>query len=146
MAAMRRNQSKPTSTSTLVMTVALGALLGGASLMGCGEEEVPVRPTYSRDIAPLMEAHCIRCHGAGGTLNADPDIPANAKFTGPPTNGDFTSLNDNGNVNGLLHYTGAGIAILKLYVDSGPMPLPPANPLTDREHDLLMTWAANPLP
>ncbi|HEV3031119.1 MAG TPA: hypothetical protein VG319_05715 [Polyangia bacterium] len=131
----------------LLVTMLAGAAVGGGA--GCGNA-VPDRPSYERDIKPLMEAHCIRCHGAGGTLNADPDIAANAKFHGAPTNGDFTTLDDVNGHFGLLHYTdmGAGTAVvLKSFVDTlGPMPLPPADPLTSYEHELLFTWAHTPLP
>ncbi|HVR00567.1 MAG TPA: hypothetical protein VMT47_00420 [Polyangia bacterium] len=133
----------------LVTMLAVATLVGGAGCLNA----VPDRPSYERDIKPLMEAHCIRCHGAGGTFNKDPDIPPPpaAKVSGPPINGDFTSLQDTNGHNGLLHYTtmggAAGLAALHIYVDGtfGPMPPPPADRLTNWETDLLFTWANNPL-
>ncbi len=131
----------------LLVTMLAGAALVGAA--GC-LNAVPDRPSYERDIKPLMEAHCIRCHGAGGTFNKDPDIPLPlAKVSGPPLNGDFTSLQDVNGHTGLLHYTApmGGVAALHIYVDGifGPMPPPPADRLTNWETDLLFTWANNPL-
>jgi hypothetical protein len=131
----------------LVTMLAGAALVGGA---GCGNP-VPDRPSYALDIKPLMEARCIRCHGGGGTLNADPDIPTTSKSKGAPINGDFTMPVENVNGHfGLLHYTAmgmGGVAALKIYVEGplGPMPPPPADRLTSYEHDLLFAWAANPL-
>jgi mono/diheme cytochrome c family protein len=134
----------------LLVTVLTGAaLVAGAGCLNA----IPDRPSYERDIKPLMEAHCIRCHGAGGTLNTDPDIPPppHAKVQGPPLNSDFTSLQGENGHFGLMNYTlggSPGVVFLKTYVEGtlGPMPPPPADPLTNWERDLLFTWANNPLP
>jgi hypothetical protein len=137
--------SMRTRFSTLAL---LGALfLAGAGLAGCGAEAVPDFVSYSRQIQPLMEARCVRCHGAGGTLNADSDILPNVnKYSGAPTNGYFNRLEDDGMKFGLMHYTGGLVAFTMGYVDGGPMPLPPAAPLSDREHELFSNWLSNPYP
>jgi hypothetical protein len=127
----------------VIGTLALGAVALGAA--GCGEEPVPTVVTYSQHIKPLVEAHCIRCHGAGGMFNADPyAVPVNNSQG--PTNGDFTTLNDVGTapnvVYGLLHYTGAGAILMKAYLLE--MPPAPAPPLTDRENQMMLNWIANP--
>jgi mono/diheme cytochrome c family protein len=119
----------------LVTVLAGAAVVGGA---GCGNP-VPDRPSYERDIKPLMEAHCIRCHGAGGTLNADPDIRPVSGVQKPNAT-DFTSLN------GLMPLTGAAEPALELFVKTLPMPPPPSDLLTNYERELLFTWAKNPLP
>ncbi len=120
-----------------------------AGLVGCGENDVPVNPSYARDIQPLLDAHCVRCHGAGGTLNGDPDVPPGSiklpcapipdggAYTCAPTNGDFTALNGANGKAGLATYA-AGI---KTYL-ALPMPPPPSEPLDDYETNLLVTWAA----
>ena len=41
------------------------------ALAACAPE-VPAAPTYSKDVQPILAAHCVRCHGANDTLNADP--------------------------------------------------------------------------
>jgi hypothetical protein len=41
------------------------------ALAAC-EPEVPAAPTYSKDVKPILDAHCVRCHGANDTLNPDP--------------------------------------------------------------------------
>jgi hypothetical protein len=138
---MRRAQSLWSAR----LAVGAVAVIGSALWSGCGTD-VPIRPTYKNDIAPLMEAHCIRCHGAGGMLNGDPD---SQKVDGvqQPANGDFTSLqNDAAGHSGLAAYTNQmpNAALMKLFLPQ--MPPPPAPPLTDWEHTLLETWLADPLP
>ena len=86
------------TTVSLIALAGLAAVLGGAGCVESSGDE-PINPTYSHQIKPLMEAHCIRCHGAGGTLNLDPDIPdAEGVLQGAPIRGDFTMLNDSGGV------------------------------------------------
>jgi hypothetical protein len=129
-----------------------GAGLVSAALAGCGENPVPEFVSYQRQIQPLMEAHCVRCHGAGGTLNADSDILKSATFHGAPTNGYFNMLANDGMKYGLMHYTVAGAAepsggpTNALVFINAPMPPPPAPPLTDREYDMLQRWLYNPYP
>ncbi len=36
---------------------------------GCGSPSVPAQPAYDADVRPILMAHCVRCHGAGGSLN-----------------------------------------------------------------------------
>ena len=119
-------------------------LVVGAS---CGENPVPENVSYMRDIKPLMEAHCIRCHGAGGSLNKDPDIPDSGMvLQGAPTNGYFTQLADLSPTQyGLMHYTGTtGSAIMGIYLPQ--MPPPPGERLTDRETTMLTRWENHPFP
>jgi hypothetical protein len=139
-----------TLLSLALLTVAAGALAG------CGEEPIPVNVSYAMDIKPLMEARCIRCHGAGGTLNNDPGsvpTPMGGVPLTMPTNGDFTRLEAVGMIHGLMFYTkpGGGLAIfdgyLKPVMGKPPlMPPAPAPQLTSREHDMLYQWMNNPLP
>jgi hypothetical protein len=139
---MRRGQS------LWVARLAVGALalMGGALWSGCGND-VPVRPSYKTDIAPLMEAHCVRCHGAGGTLNADPDMSPSFPFKGAPTNGYFTQLADPGaGKYGALHYTGTLTPYMKMFLVDIGMPPPPSDRLDNRDIDMLLDWCANPLP
>ena len=127
---------------TLPVVLALLAVLGA----GCGEEPAPLFPSYATDVKPLVAARCIRCHGAGGMLNTDPDSTP-VLGVQKPNNSDFTRLDDaNGNY-GLLHYTSAGAGGVKsLTTFLSMMPPPPAPPLTDREYNILVNWAKNPLP
>jgi hypothetical protein len=141
--AMQRN--------SLLSLFAFALVAGG--LVGCGENAVPENPSWTTDIQPMMEAHCVRCHGGGGMLNGDPDVPPlfNTKlmfcppakdggaYTCAPTNGNFTTEA------GLMSYTTKvmGVPLLKTYLDA-PMPPPPSEPLDDYEYNTLMKWAYNP--
>ncbi len=128
--------------------------LGG--LVGCGENDIPENPGWARDIQPLMDAHCVRCHGGGGTLNGDPDVPPGSlhagtvaipcapvanggAYTCAPLGGNFTSQA------GLMPYVAQGAMQLQGYLNY-PMPPPPSEPLDDFETKLLLKWASNPLP
>jgi hypothetical protein len=125
------------------LVVALAGSLFGAA--GCGNA-AKHSPSYEADIKPLMEAHCIRCHGAGGMLNEDPDMKKILAGQPAATNGDFTRLDDANGRHGLMFYTAGSAANLHLYVDTGPMPPPPSSRLTSFEYDTLFNWAESPNP
>jgi hypothetical protein len=138
-------------------------ILAGVALAGCGEEPIPDTVSYVRDVKPLMEARCIRCHGAGGMQNKDPSLPA--WFVGnytdtPKGSSDLTTFES----------TMRNAGLFKIYLNPMPeklmgdptpeqpmgtppapaveslMPPPPAPPLTTREHDMLLKWALDPRP
>jgi len=145
-----------------LFSLSLGALAGG-----CTAESVPNVPTYENDVKPIMQARCIRCHGAGGTDNADPDhkgiLPGSAPFDGI-----FTRLEDDCGdgaalmCHGLLHYAGVPTSdggsspqsLMRAYIhstsDSGTvnprMPPPPSPLLTSRELDVLDKWLSESPP
>jgi hypothetical protein len=134
-------------TNTLFSLACL--IVASGALVGCGEEPIPDNVSFARDIKPLMEARCIRCHGAGGTLNDDPYSQPTGMVT-KPESGDFRHIETVNGISGLGNYTGAGLVLLKLYIDpmKGPplMPPPPAPPLTAREKEMLLKWAAGSPP
>ena len=60
-------------THLAVWALATAILAATATLTaGCGTEPVPDTPSFAVDVAPIMHARCVRCHGGGGTLNIDP--------------------------------------------------------------------------
>jgi hypothetical protein len=130
----------------------LGFVAGiGAALVGCGEEPIPANVSYLHDIKPLVEARCIRCHGAGGGDNDDPAINHPTPGTLRTPTSDFTRLDAHlaadgkTTINGLMAFTGPNGGSFPIFLAS-PMPPRPAPPLTTREHDMLIQWASNPLP
>jgi hypothetical protein len=135
----------------LLGLVLLALVVSAGALAGCGEEPVPLNPSYTVDIKPLMAARCIRCHGAGGKLNVDPDSVLNKQVKDPsippqaPKLADFTRLEDMGDRKGLLFYTLDGGVGMQIYIKTGPMPPPPAPALTEREYTMLMRWLKNPI-
>lgn len=48
--------------------------LTSALQLGC-EAPLPKDPGFEVDVRPILQARCVRCHGAGGMLNGDPQIP-----------------------------------------------------------------------
>jgi hypothetical protein len=126
-----------TLSAAIVLLAALGT--------GCVENgEAPLFPSYETDVKPIMGARCIRCHGGGGTLNLDPDIPDGNRYTGAPMNGNFTQLADSPPQAGLMFYATTGKILWKGAIKD--MPPPPAPPLTERERTILDRWIENPLP
>jgi hypothetical protein len=142
--------------AVLVLALSLGAVAG------CSEEPIPEEGfvDYVIHIQPMLNARCLRCHGAGGTLNGDPDVPDSGTFgtlgtqyMGKPTNGYFDCYFDRGDCtvptnpgcrHGLRYYAGdsPGAALAIAWLPA--MPPPPAQPLTSREKELLRRWLARP--
>jgi hypothetical protein len=135
-----------------------GVALAALALAGC-EKPVPATPTYSKHVLPILEAHCVRCHGSGGTLNADPH---SLEPTSSPPNGYLNQYEDKvdctPDANGLYPLTCVGGAHYEavngnLYdfihgIAQPRMPLAPAAPLDDWELSVLDNWLAEkpPLP
>jgi hypothetical protein len=117
---------------------------------GC-QNEAPLFPGYEKDIKPLMSAHCIRCHGAGGSLNADPYEVAISTGQKAAINGNFTALADQNGKHGLMFYTGtpntqSGWDTMHTYLVQIGMPPPPSNKLDDWSTEMLLRWCSKPLP
>jgi hypothetical protein len=135
MSAMR---NLPVALVAVVLLAAVG--------LGCTaeSEDAPLQPSYEHDIKPLMAAHCIRCHGAGGSLNLDPDATPVAPSGQPkvqmPKVGDFTDMA------GLMPYVGKTYKLMMSSIETLPMPPPPSAPLTDREKEMFAAWLQVPLP
>jgi hypothetical protein len=110
---------------------------------GACEPEKPAMPSFAVDVGPILASHCVRCHGAGGTLQGEPGDPL-----GAPTVCHFNIYDDVGDCNAdpTTCQTGAKTcsAIFEAYLPS--MPPPPAAKLNAWELDVLRTWAKNPTP
>ena len=133
--------------------------LAGLALAACDKAPVPDMPSFEHDIKPLTLSRCVRCHGAGGTLNADPSATI---LNTAPVNGFFDHDEDPPNCTtpagtvcrGLRAYAasgsadggGAGPNHSQWVVFFPMMPPAPGAPLTDRERELLDRWNMNPQP
>jgi hypothetical protein len=123
----------------LLIVPALGFLLAA-----CGEGPIPDRPGFETDIKPLTLSRCVRCHGAGGTLNADPK----AVLSYAPFNGFFDQYDDPQNCTtptgqpcrGFAYYAGMGRPNFDHYFPM--MPPSPGAQLSDRERELINRWIA----
>jgi hypothetical protein len=140
-----------------LMFVVAGAL---ALLAGC-QEPVPGQPTYTTDIKPLFEAHCVRCHsadGVDGSTGKDPRA-INGYATDQPVShlGSFADVGDCDPDAGFdaqppcvrgAQYE-ALVGPMSLYIHttlSVRMPLAPSEPLTSWELSLVDKWIANGAP
>jgi hypothetical protein len=130
-------------TKLLLAFITVAAASG--ALAGCGEDEAPIFPTYETDVAPLLAARCIRCHGAGGTMFADPEISQawidgrNAKTPQAPVNGVEYHRIPKGDFStkaGAMEYGMSLYSLGKL----NEMPPPPFPQLTSREWAIFKGW------
>lgn len=133
-------------------TLALAALaLAALATVACAPEK-PATPSYARDVAPIFEAHCTRCHTSknGGPLanpatgktplvcrldfyDGDPATCAPADGGAPPPacwGAHFCATSFGGP--------------LKSYINgvTDPMPPPPSTLLNDWERDIVERWVA----
>jgi len=123
------------------------AALALLALPGC-TPEVPANPTYTKDVQPILIAHCVRCHGANDMLNAIPGIKATSAMPAECYLQRYES-EPPGCTPGGTCKAGAGYCagLLPTYInspDNGPlrMPPPPADPLSQWEKDVINRWAA----
>ena len=127
----------------------LFALVLVVAALGCSPE-VPAVPTYTKDVGPILAAHCARCHNADFTPVLDPIAGMNKV----PLLCHLHSFEDTGDCStaGPACRSGAktcAALIPTLITEAVPdlrrMPKPPSDRLNDWEIDVLLRWAANPV-
>jgi len=141
-----------------------GALVSLASGCAPPEPPIPAAPSFAVDVRPLFVAHCVRCHGAGGTLNqaldpkGGPDAGPLASVGGRPGEAYLGQYDDSGDcTTGMppchrgAHYMATQpVNLLHLYLHPTagfpPMPPPPSPRLDDWELKVVDAWLVNPLP
>ncbi len=129
---------------------AIGALAMWTTTLAC-TPEVPANPTYTNDVQPILIAHCVRCHGAGGTLNA---MLVNGALQAPracylqryETTGDCSTTPIDCQMGAGSMYCAPMIPGRINRTDASRMPPPPSDPLTDWEKDVINRWVANQFP
>jgi hypothetical protein len=142
-------------TKLFLFMASVAVVVSGAA---CNPAE-PSQPSFAADARPIFVAHCVRCHGAGGMLHADPTSAS--PYNAIPVDGYFDQYDDQGSCpaagsgfqgckRGAHYYATTGKLVFAGYVDGqmglGPMPPPPAPRLTTWEHDVLFSWVNNPIP
>jgi hypothetical protein len=95
---------------------------------------VPATPSYQQDVAPILAANCIRCHGVPvlGGAPADFRLDAFGDYERPARN----SI-DLDTVSGAAKYS----LIIAQRVDSSDAPMPPRFPIDDYQIETLQNWA-----
>jgi len=120
------------------------------------QEPAPQIPSFAADVKPIFQAHCVRCHGAGGTLNKDP----RAQEAAEPTNGFLDQYDDKadcspdaaGNIPntclaGARYEADTGNIAFYIHAKSGlRMPMPPSDPLAPWELEVVDNWLAETPP
>lgn len=135
---------------SLLASVATATL----GLGGCSIQNTPHSPTFESDIKEITASRCVRCHGAGGKLNADPK----AVLAFPPFDGFFDRMEDDcpdgepRACHGLGFYaTNKDDHRLHDFIHQVkgaqyPMPPAPAPKLTADQLDIFDLWLANGAP
>jgi hypothetical protein len=119
------------------------------SLAGC-EKPVPEAPSFEVDVKPIFEGYCVRCHGAGGTLNIDPRTAVNdtpSSWLGQYEDKVDCTPDAAGVIPGSCVPGARFEAVngnMKFFLQPGPlrMPLAPADPLSSWELDVVNNWLA----
>jgi hypothetical protein len=123
-------------------------------LAGC-EEPVPATPSFATDVRPIFEAHCVRCHGAGGTLNVDPrseEVAQPASYLGQYDDVVDCTPDAAGNapptcVGGARYEAEIGNIKPFIHGEVDPrMPPPPSDPLSRWELAVIDNWLAETPP
>ena len=139
--------AKPDSVNRRLATLGLLAALA-LPLAACNPT-VPDRPTYDHDVQPILTAHCVRCHGAGGNLNAIPGVPT----AHPQPQVCYLQTYDNNPVGCTAGATGCQVGassplcggLWGPYIDGADdyrlrMPPKPSDALSKWERDVLNAW------
>ncbi len=105
-------------------------------LAGCAAPAVPTKPGYETDIAPILEANCVRCHSAQEAIVTGNCIQLDQWDDGTDTTGACSPLL--GVHSSLVNTTTPSFGLVEV-VMSGVMPKDgPA--LTDRQKQIFENW------
>jgi hypothetical protein len=129
---------------------ALGLALMVLSATAACAPDVPASPTYTKDVQPILAAHCVRCHGANGTLNGDPKIhtplptPMRCYLQTYDNNPAGCTTEATCQLGAAYCATSALISTYITYPDDSPLRMPPSpsDPLSSWEKDVLLRWSA----
>jgi hypothetical protein len=130
---------------TKTTLASLFALALGVSVMACSPE-VPANPTYTKDVKPILDAHCVRCHGE--TLTPDPNLPTEMPVICHLNRFGDDCTNPAACTSGAASPTCTGLSTLYIVAADSTgkrMPPPPSDPLNDWEVDVLTRWFKAPV-
>jgi hypothetical protein len=142
---------KTLTPAALAVAIAV-ALLAPA----CGPAK-PATPSFAKDVAPIFDAHCTRCHSSHGPDGGFLDNPVTGKtpvvchldfYEGSPA----TCAADGGvpppACQGAHYCATMYKQFMSSYINgvSDPMPPPPSSLMNDWERDVVERWISNPIP
>jgi hypothetical protein len=140
----------------MLMVAVAGAAMAAT---GCNAyPSAPTNPAYDIDVRPIFMAHCVRCHGAGGTLNnptepTGPNAPIIPSVSDPTVQNTFAVANlyldqyySTATKNGAASLTGLiGGVVVSSAKPPQAMPPAPAPRLNDWEVGTVVNWTKNPI-
>jgi hypothetical protein len=126
------------------LLVGLFAFAGLA--LGC-TPEVPANPTYNNDVKAILDAHCVRCHGANNMLVSMPVRGMNMM----PTTCYLQRYEDDCSVTPCKAGASTCAPLINLYVNSPrdslmAMPPLPSQQLNDWEKEVIARWTMHGAP
>lgn len=103
----------------------------------CTSDDVPATLSFQQDIAPILAANCVRCHG----------VPAIGGATSGFRLDTFDSYVVQSTGPDLAFVGGAAMfsPVSAVRVASEDAPMPPRFPLDDDQIEILTAWAGNPV-
>ena len=131
-----------------VRTLGIATLAAALTAASACSPPTPAKPTYAKDVAPIFEAHCNRCHGA--VLQGEPR-PTTTNPT--PLTCHFSFLGTDpancASVGGAAPASCMGadqpscllLAVMYINGHGKPMPPAPATKLSDWEIDVITAWS-----
>lgn len=132
-------------------TLLAGLLMAAGTALGC-VPEVPANPTYTNGVAAILDAHCVRCHGANDMLVSMPV----AGRDHPPRTCYLQRYEDEGDCSSAATCkAGVGNAacapVISTYINqprdtSTAMPPLPSEALNDWEKEVVARWTKNGTP
>ena len=131
-----------------VKTLAIATLAAALTAASACSPPTPARPTYAKDVAPIFEAHCNRCHGA--VLQGDPHpttvspVPQLCHFSFLGTD-PANCASDGGapppSCVGADQAACLALAVTYINGQGKPMPPAPSTKLSDWEIDVITAWS-----
>ena len=145
---------------------ALAVALALAACSDPAEAPIPEMPTYAVDVQPIFARRCIKCHGAGGTLNPALNPDGTPSGVGAPVTCYLTNYEDQGDCSAAgidagackrgAHYCATPMGnppqslleamVVILSQAEGGMPPPPEPEVSARDKEVIRRWLLNPVP
>ena len=58
----------------LVVTLFVGCAFGAQTIDEVDPDSIPLNPTYTNDVAPIIDYYCLSCHDSAGPFFEEPPL------------------------------------------------------------------------